>query len=558
MRQCALLVLGLVLAVVMPSYFASAVGTSYWKQTSEADFKNGTLENVVATNLGDLKLSRAIKTLLDQDPQISTVNTMAEAPDGTIYAGTGPNAVLLQIKDEKVSTVTTIPDSAGILSILIDKKGAILLGTGGEKGSVVKIARPGAKPEVLLTAENVQYVWALAQTPDGNIYAATGPAGQLYEIKPDGSKRVLLETAESNLLSLVSDGKDLLYLGTDPHGLVYRVNRKTGESFVLYNAVESEVSALALDKNGNLYAGTSEAKEEPPPAPEPAAVPEKGGRPEGGAVGIPIPADRPKEPTPPPPPNPNPGQPDPIPKSAVPAPKAELHERVLMQRRAVASALRIRGIPMVRPVLSAIDLRRERESMVGQAFLPAIELVSGGHSCPPEPTRIRSGGKNASAHGFGQTRMSAPPKPGIRLYLKPPENWAHPPLPERAFRLDSQTTHGDHHTVMRRVSSIILILAFLALGSGATEFLHNAQHAAEDARSAIAQGPEHSPDSPVPAHDDSNCAVHLQLHLPALPAYVPPPALFVGLLIGLISVALPRVSSFRAPVLIDCRGPPRG
>jgi hypothetical protein len=111
---------------------------------------------------------------------------------------------------------------------------------------------------------------------------------------------------------------------------------------------------------------------------------------------------------------------------------------------------------------------------------------------------------------------------------------------------------------MRRVSSVILILAFLALGSGATEFLHNAQHAAEDARWAIAQGPGHSPDSPAPTHDDSNCPVHLQLHLPALPAYVPPPALFVGLLIGLVSVALPRVTSFRAPVLIDCRGPPRG
>jgi hypothetical protein len=48
--------------------------------------------------------------------------------------------------------------------------------------------------------------------------------------------------------------------------------------------------------------------------------------------------------------------------------------------------------------------------LVGQAFLPAIELVSGGHSCPPDPTRIRSAGRNARTRGFGQTRMSASPK----------------------------------------------------------------------------------------------------------------------------------------------------
>src|SRR5438105_5379481 len=103
-----------------------AVGTSYWKQTSEADFKAGTLENVVATNLGDLKLSRAIKTLIEQDPQISAVNAMAEAADGSIYAGTGPHAVLIQIKDEKVSTLATIPDAAAILSIVVEKNGGIL------------------------------------------------------------------------------------------------------------------------------------------------------------------------------------------------------------------------------------------------------------------------------------------------------------------------------------------------------------------------------------------------------------------------------------------------
>lgn len=290
------------------------VGTSYWTQTTEADFKSGSLDGVVASNLGDVKLSRAIKTLLEQDPRVSAVNVLAQGPDGAIYAGTGPNAELLVIRDGKVTVAATIPNAVAIISIIAQKDGAILLGTGGEAGRVLKLDKPDAKPRVLFEAEGVQYIWGLAQTPDGNLYVATGPHGQLYEIKPDESKKMVLQTQESNLLSLISDGKDLLYVGTDPHGLVYRVNRKTGESFVLYNAAEAEVSALALDREGNLFAGTAEAREE---ATAPAAAPEagQGGRPEGSGLGVPIPADRPNEPTPPPPPNPNPGQPDPIPKT---------------------------------------------------------------------------------------------------------------------------------------------------------------------------------------------------------------------------------------------------
>src|SRR6266480_2710485 len=89
---------------------ALAVGTSHWTHTNEADFKNGTMTNVVATNLGDLKLSRAVKTILEQDPKVSSVYALAEAPDGTIYAGTGPQGVVLKIKDDKVSQACKLND----------------------------------------------------------------------------------------------------------------------------------------------------------------------------------------------------------------------------------------------------------------------------------------------------------------------------------------------------------------------------------------------------------------------------------------------------------------
>src|SRR5438270_9259226 len=84
-----------------------AVQTSHWNHTTEADFKKGSMHNVVATNLGDVKLSRAVKTIMEEDARVSSVYAMVEAPDGAIYAGTGPHGVLLRVKDDKASPIAT-------------------------------------------------------------------------------------------------------------------------------------------------------------------------------------------------------------------------------------------------------------------------------------------------------------------------------------------------------------------------------------------------------------------------------------------------------------------
>jgi hypothetical protein len=294
------------------------VTTSHWTNTNEADFKAGTFHDVVATNLGDLKLSREVKLLTQEDPRVGAVYSLVEAKDGTIYAGTGPQGVLLKVVDGKVSTEAEFGDGVTLSSLLMNQDGALLVGTGGEKGQIFRIDHPGAgpageKPHLVFQADGVQYVWAIVQTGDGNVYAATGPNGQVFEIKPDGSHSTILKTDDNNFISMISDGKDLLYLGSDPNGLVYRLNRKTHESFVLYNAAEAEVSALALDGHGNLYVGTSEASNQPAPPEDPGAK-DKQGRPEGGPGGVPIQSNPPINPKPPAVPNPNPGEPDPIPK----------------------------------------------------------------------------------------------------------------------------------------------------------------------------------------------------------------------------------------------------
>lgn len=293
---------------------ALAVQTSHWTHTNEADFKKGKFHNTVATNLGDVKLSRAVKTLLEQDPRITMICALAQGPDGTIYAGTGPHGIILQIKGDKISTLATLEDQI-IYALLVDREGKLLAGTGGERGRVLRIGKSGEKPEEVFSADAVQYVWEMVQTPDGNLYVATGPNGQIFLVTPDGGKSVLFDSDENNVLSLLSDGKDLLYAGTDPNGLVYRINRKTKEAFVIFDAPEAEVAALALDGRGNLFVGTAQASDTDDQTPDEPGVNEKTGRPEAPEGGLPLPSPKPKEPKPPTLPKPDPSQPNPIPKT---------------------------------------------------------------------------------------------------------------------------------------------------------------------------------------------------------------------------------------------------
>src|SRR5687767_10204767 len=140
------------LIVVTLTSSALAVGTSHWTHTSEADFKNGTFTHVVATNLGDLKLSRAVKTLLEQNSKVSAVYALVEAPDGTIYAGTGPQGVVLKIKDDKVTTACTLEDGTSVFSLALDGD-ALLIGTGGEEGRVLRLEKNAKEPKEIFSGE---------------------------------------------------------------------------------------------------------------------------------------------------------------------------------------------------------------------------------------------------------------------------------------------------------------------------------------------------------------------------------------------------------------------
>ena len=110
---------------------------------------------------------------------------------------------------------------------------------------------------------------------------------------------------------------------------------------------------------------------------------------------------------------------------------------------------------------------------------------------------------------------------------------------------------------MGRLVAIILSLALLALTTGATEYLHNLDHRHQDA--AATAGTASTPTSPQhhpPLHDETNCRVHAQLHLPLLSAGWVPLLVFLGLFVAFLTMLAPPPVSRPAFAYIDTRGPP--
>jgi hypothetical protein len=109
---------------------------------------------------------------------------------------------------------------------------------------------------------------------------------------------------------------------------------------------------------------------------------------------------------------------------------------------------------------------------------------------------------------------------------------------------------------MRKLAAIVLLTGLAALGTGLLQHLHYLGHANEDAAAAAVARAHGLPD-PAPAHhDDSNCDLHAQLHLPLVSIGWVPLLICLGLFIAFLTEIAPRCALRGPSQRLDCRGPP--
>ena len=251
------------LAALVIASPAMATKTQFFKHADRAAFESGKLENIVATNFGELRLSRALEPLMKDDGKYASIDAMADLADGSLLIGTTASGKLLHLVDGKTNELADFGEAAGIAAIAPNGGGDALIGVSGECAEVQILRKGAIKPERLAQLpEGVQYIWSIAVAADGKIYLGTGPGGQLFLLSADGKEQSVVYDSEEDNLRALAILNDTLFVGTDPHGLILKVDRTTGKAFVIYDAPETEVSSLLVDsRGGQIYAATSQLVE---------------------------------------------------------------------------------------------------------------------------------------------------------------------------------------------------------------------------------------------------------------------------------------------------------
>ena len=98
---------------------------------------------------------------------------------------------------------------------------------------------------------------SLASDSKRNLYLGTGDQGKVFRVGPDLKGSLFFKAEEPDVFALAVGPDGALYVGTSPEGKIYRVT-PDGKSKVFYDPKTKYIWTLQFDKQGNLFAGTGD------------------------------------------------------------------------------------------------------------------------------------------------------------------------------------------------------------------------------------------------------------------------------------------------------------
>ncbi len=238
-------------AALFALFFACAAALASspraWEMNSYRDFLPGKFDGVSLARDGRLTLAPRAETFFSSDQPI--IWTLAQAPDGTLYAGTGHRGRVFRIDRSGKGAVLWTAAEPEVFAIAVDAKGVLYAAT-SPNGKIYRIEN-GKASEYF--APGTLYIWALAFGRDGALYAGTGDGGKIFRIASAGQGEVWYDTGQSHVTCLAFDSQGALLAGSEPNGMIYRIAAKD-KGFVLYDANLPEIRTLAPAPDGSIYA----------------------------------------------------------------------------------------------------------------------------------------------------------------------------------------------------------------------------------------------------------------------------------------------------------------
>ena len=250
-----------------------AQGTHLWTQTQLDEFEKGTPQGVELTSDGYLREGPGLKEVLTTPSTF--VWSVAAGKDGTAYLGTGSPASVLRVGADGKSFTLLETKDASVQAVRFGPDGSLYAAT-LPSGKVYKLnpaadaKQDDANATVVFdaakfdgaggdkTGAKSHYVWDLTFDPAGKLYIATGDPGAVYRAdpsRPDAAPELFFKSDEAHIRALTWDAKGNLIAGSDGSGLVYRIDPH-GKGYVLFEAPRREITALAVNAKGTIYAAS--------------------------------------------------------------------------------------------------------------------------------------------------------------------------------------------------------------------------------------------------------------------------------------------------------------
>jgi hypothetical protein len=264
--------LGLAVAACGLPGLAEAQGTKLWSVDRYDDFSKGSSEGVAIRSDGTLEAGPATSLLYATGG--SYVWSVAAGAAGNAYVGLGGNAAgaaaVMRVGVDGKATKIFEGKELGVQAVRVTADGAVLIATSPD-GKVYRVPgdtaiASGSGAAVLFdgaeTAEKPKYIWDVSVIGQ-NAFVATGAPAAVYQVDLGGAAKgqvakpvLLFKTADQHIRCLLAGPDGRLWAGSDGAGVIYRIApaEKGAKPFAVYAAGRKEITSLAMDGGGNVYA----------------------------------------------------------------------------------------------------------------------------------------------------------------------------------------------------------------------------------------------------------------------------------------------------------------
>lgn len=247
----------LAMGVLGAAAVAGAVSTRHFVIHGAEAFAAGEMDGTAVHSDGTVTVGAQVRRLAL--PNISVAASMARAPDGTVYVGTGHGGTVFRLRGDDVTTFAET-EQLLVASLAMGPDDTLYAGTLPE-GRIYAIDAEG-EAEELARPEGAEHVWDLVwDARRQTLFAATGPEGKVFAVDPQGRVDVFYDGPSGHVMALSQDADGSLYAGTSDDALVLRLDGP-GQASVVGDFPGNEVTAIHA-RGGVLAVAANEFPDPP-------------------------------------------------------------------------------------------------------------------------------------------------------------------------------------------------------------------------------------------------------------------------------------------------------